>query len=284
MFFSSRYIPQFELTNYFTENIFSEYVAGNYSSLLLTFEFQRQLPHSIMNIFFPSVAVVSVSWVSLWIHKKSTSARVGTGITTLLTLTGIWTGVNRGFPRVDYVKAIDVYFMVSFIFILLTLVEYTAVAFVNFPLWKMRRYYREFEKVSKSQATDRKTTFPITNSTQTSLIRQSIRKYPFGTITTSNSVYPGFSSVEPIPQQTKPVTPRSARQEYPASDSGVDSDDSSSEVRDVKDAHLYNPKTASLDIISRVAFPFCYVCFLVYFWTHYAVYGGGKDESNMIDQ
>lgn len=73
-----------------------------------------------------------------------------------MTLTGIWTGVNRGFPRVDYVKAIDVYFMVSFIFILLTLVEYTAVAFVNFPLWKMRRYYREFEKVSKSQATDRK--------------------------------------------------------------------------------------------------------------------------------
>lgn len=53
------------------------YLLGDYSSLTASFSFKRQISVTIIQLFFPAVAIVSVSWVSLWIHKNCVSARVG---------------------------------------------------------------------------------------------------------------------------------------------------------------------------------------------------------------
>nr|AAB31234.1 GABA receptor beta subunit homolog [Drosophila melanogaster, Peptide Partial, 57 aa] [Drosophila melanogaster] len=57
----------------------------------------------------------------------ATSARVALGITTVLTMTTISTGVRSSLPRISYVKAIDIYLCMCFVFVFAALLEYAAV-------------------------------------------------------------------------------------------------------------------------------------------------------------
>ncbi|KAK6012122.1 Neurotransmitter-gated ion-channel transmembrane region, partial [Ostertagia ostertagi] len=76
-----------------------------------------------------------LSWVSFWINHEATSARVALGITTVLTMTTISTGVRQSLPRISYVKSIDVYLVMCFVFVFAALLEYAA---VNYSYWGRR--------------------------------------------------------------------------------------------------------------------------------------------------
>jgi len=54
------------------------------------------------------------------------------GITTVLTMTTISTGVRSALPRISYVKAIDIYLVMCFVFVFAALLEYAA---VNYSYW-----------------------------------------------------------------------------------------------------------------------------------------------------
>lgn len=60
---------------------------------------------------------------------------LGKGITTVLTMTTISTGVRSSLPRISYVKAIDVYLVMCFVFVFAALLEYAA---VNYTFWGAR--------------------------------------------------------------------------------------------------------------------------------------------------
>ncbi|XP_065052913.1 gamma-aminobutyric acid receptor subunit beta-1-like isoform X2 [Rhopilema esculentum] len=120
-------MSQFELTAYQSKEEMVGYVAGRYSMLTVAFTFKRLMGHSILQIYIPCVAVVCVSWISLWIDRKSTPARVALCITTLLTVATLWGSANSTLPRVNYIKAVDVYLLTSFVFVLCTLIEYVLV-------------------------------------------------------------------------------------------------------------------------------------------------------------
>lgn len=53
------------------------------------------------------------------------------GTTTVLTMSTIITGVSASMPQVSYIKAVDVYLWISFLFVFLSVIEYAAVNYLT---------------------------------------------------------------------------------------------------------------------------------------------------------
>ncbi|EJW70881.1 hypothetical protein WUBG_18210 [Wuchereria bancrofti] len=62
-----------------------------------------------MNIIIPSMLIVTISWVSFWLNREASPARVGLGVTTVLTMTTLITTTNNAMPKVSYIKGLDVF-------------------------------------------------------------------------------------------------------------------------------------------------------------------------------
>ena len=78
----------------------------------------------------------------------NTCYRKISGITTVLTMTTISTGVRSSLPRISYVKAIDIYLVMCFVFVFAALLEYAA---VNYTYWGARAKKKKKEKKQKEK-------------------------------------------------------------------------------------------------------------------------------------
>ena len=56
----------------------------------------------------------------------------------MLTMTTISTGVRSSLPRISYVKAIDIYLVMCFVFVFAALLEYAAVNYLSVTYWGAR--------------------------------------------------------------------------------------------------------------------------------------------------
>ena len=96
---------------------------GSYSTLIISFNFKRRIGYYVIQVFFPDILVVAISWIVFWLDQDDMGGRVGLGITTILTIMFLLGSVNMSLPRVSYPKAIDWYLIGSFLFVFLVLVE-----------------------------------------------------------------------------------------------------------------------------------------------------------------
>ncbi|GMT19520.1 hypothetical protein PFISCL1PPCAC_10817, partial [Pristionchus fissidentatus] len=128
-------VPQFRILGYQTEDSIVSTATGSYQRLSLVFQLKRSVGYFIFQTYLPCVLIVMLSWVSFWINHEATSARVALGITTVLTMTTISTGVRQSLPRISYVKSIDIYLVMCFVFVFAALLEYAA---VNYSYWGRR--------------------------------------------------------------------------------------------------------------------------------------------------
>nr|XP_004663369.1 gamma-aminobutyric acid receptor subunit rho-3 [Jaculus jaculus] len=104
---------------------------GWYYRLSIHFVLERQTLFFVLQTYFPAMLMVMLSWVSFWIDRRAVPARVSLGITTVLTMSTIVTGVSASMPQVSYVKAVDVYLWVSSVFVFLSVIEYAAVNYLT---------------------------------------------------------------------------------------------------------------------------------------------------------
>uniref|UniRef100_A0A0M3IXV0 Neur_chan_memb domain-containing protein n=1 Tax=Ascaris lumbricoides TaxID=6252 RepID=A0A0M3IXV0_ASCLU len=75
-------------------------ILGNYSRLSTYFTFKRNIGFYLIQIYFPSSLIVVISWVSFWLNRDATQARVAIGVTTVLTMTTLMTSTNASLPKV----------------------------------------------------------------------------------------------------------------------------------------------------------------------------------------
>lgn len=75
----------------------------------------------LIQIYIPSSLIVVISWVSFWLNRGATPARVGLGVTTVLTMTTLISSTNSALPKISYVKSIDVYLAACFFMVFASL-------------------------------------------------------------------------------------------------------------------------------------------------------------------
>uniref|UniRef100_A0A915PL79 Neurotransmitter-gated ion-channel transmembrane domain-containing protein n=1 Tax=Setaria digitata TaxID=48799 RepID=A0A915PL79_9BILA len=107
---------------------------GNYSRLSTYFTFKRNIGFYLIQIYFPSSLIVVISWVSFWLNRDATQARVAIGVTTVLTMTTLMTSTNASLPKVSYVKSLDIFLGTCYFIVFASLLEYATIGYL------MKRY------------------------------------------------------------------------------------------------------------------------------------------------
>uniref|UniRef100_A0A1A8VAQ0 GABA(C) receptor n=1 Tax=Nothobranchius furzeri TaxID=105023 RepID=A0A1A8VAQ0_NOTFU len=137
-------LSQFLIQKFHTTSRLAFYSStGWYNRLYINFTLRRHIFFFLLQTYFPATLMVMLSWVSFWIDRRAVPARVPLGITTVLTMSTIITGVNASMPRVSYIKAVDIYLWVSFVFVFLSVIEYAAVNYLSTVQERKERKLRE---------------------------------------------------------------------------------------------------------------------------------------------
>lgn len=100
---------------------------GNYSTLVMCFQFERFLGYYIVQTYLPCILIVILSQVSFWINKEATPARMTYGSMTVLALTMLSISERQTVPKVSYVTGLDYFVTTCFGFCFSALLEFAIV-------------------------------------------------------------------------------------------------------------------------------------------------------------
>ncbi|XP_025974331.1 glycine receptor subunit alpha-1 isoform X5 [Dromaius novaehollandiae] len=77
------------------------YNTGKFTCIEARFHLERQMGYYLIQMYIPSLLIVILSWISFWINMDAAPARVGLGITTVLTMTTQSSGSRASLPKED---------------------------------------------------------------------------------------------------------------------------------------------------------------------------------------
>ncbi|NXQ03242.1 GLRA4 protein, partial [Vidua macroura] len=210
------------------------YNTGKFTCIEVKFHLERQMGYYLIQMYIPSLLIVILSWVSFWINMDAAPARVGLGITTVLTMTTQSAGSRASLPKVSYVKAIDIWMAVCLLFVFAALLEYAAVNFVS-------RQHKEFMRLRRRQRRQRM---------EEELSRESrfyLRGYGLG-----HCLQPKEGAGEGPGVYSPPAAGALLRE--------------GESLR-----RRYIDRAKRIDTISRAVFPFTFLVFNIFYWVVYKV-------------
>ncbi|VDM51832.1 unnamed protein product [Angiostrongylus costaricensis] len=113
---------------------FQPYPAGMWDELHVMIMFERRFIWFFMQAYLPTYLTIFIrmknsSWVSFALGPRAIPARTMLGVNALLAMIFQFGNIMRNLPRVSYIKAIDVWMLVSMTFIFCTLLELAIVGY-----------------------------------------------------------------------------------------------------------------------------------------------------------
>jgi len=144
-------LPQFKVLGHRQKTIEASLSTGNYSRLACEIQFVRSMGYYLIQVYIPSSLIVIISWVSFWLNRGATPARVGLGVTTVLTMTTLMASTNAALPKISYVKSIDVYLGACFFMVFASLLEYASVGYMAKRIQMRKNRFLALQKMAEQK-------------------------------------------------------------------------------------------------------------------------------------
>ncbi|KAM9376774.1 glycine receptor subunit alphaZ1 isoform 2-T2 [Pholidichthys leucotaenia] len=217
------------------------YNTGKFTCIEARFHLERQMGYYLIQMYIPSLLIVILSWVSFWINMDAAPARVGLGITTVLTMTTQSSGSRASLPKVSYVKAIDIWMAVCLLFVFSALLEYAAVNFIA-------RQHKELLRFRKRRRHMKPESWPVLQEDETGEGRFS---------------FPGYGMGPACLQAKDGMAIKGNNNNAPTSAAPEKS------IEEMK--KLFISRAKRIDTVSRVAFPLVFLIFNIFYWIIYKI-------------
>ncbi|RLW02778.1 hypothetical protein DV515_00006845 [Chloebia gouldiae] len=211
------------------------YNTGKFTCIEARFHLERQMGYYLIQMYIPSLLIVILSWISFWINMDAAPARVGLGITTVLTMTTQSSGSRASLPKVSYVKAIDIWMAVCLLFVFSALLEYAAVNFVSRQHKELLRFRRKRRHHKEDEAGEGRFNFTA-----------------YGMGPACLQAKDGISVKGANNNNTANPAPPPSR--------------SPEEMR-----KLFIQRAKKIDKISRIGFPMAFLIFNIFYWIIYKI-------------
>ncbi|XP_035221589.1 glycine receptor subunit alphaZ1-like [Stegodyphus dumicola] len=118
-------LPQFEFGDALLGNCDTHMYGEIFSCINASFVLNRRSGYFIINIYIPTVLIVSMSMLTFWIPPEAVPARITLGVTSLLTI--ITKQYQSNMPNVSYVVALNIWLSCCIAFVFCSLLEYALV-------------------------------------------------------------------------------------------------------------------------------------------------------------
>ncbi|GMS79603.1 hypothetical protein PENTCL1PPCAC_1778, partial [Pristionchus entomophagus] len=122
-------LPDYDLIKFTARKQKEPYPAGMWDELHFELVFERRYIWYFMQAYLPTYLTIFISWVSFSLGPRAIPARTMLGVNALLAMIFQFGNIMRNLPRVSYIKAIDVWMLVSMTFIFCSLLELAIVGF-----------------------------------------------------------------------------------------------------------------------------------------------------------
>ncbi|KAI0234381.1 Gamma-aminobutyric acid receptor subunit gamma-2 [Lamellibrachia satsuma] len=212
------------------------------------FHLRREIGYYLLQIYLPCYLIVIISWVSFWINREAVPARVTLGITTILTTCTIAITGRQGLPKVSYSTALDVFLLVCFCFVFAALVEYAGVNYFTKSGYRDTSDDKEQEQEDEDYNTsirprrrgdsDRHKAAATDSNGHTVLLEKTSNRKSdscwvmFMNCLLGNSQYRHFKNL----------------------------------------SKCHSVSVSKIDSISRIVFPFCFMCLNLLYWAGFLYY------------
>ncbi|XP_042234380.1 gamma-aminobutyric acid receptor subunit beta-like isoform X13 [Homarus americanus] len=256
-------LPQFRVLGYNRKTIISSTSTGNYSRLLCEIMFVRSMGYYLIQIYIPSSLIVVISWVSFWLNRSATPARVSLGVTTVLTMTTLMSSTNAALPKISYVKSIDVYLGTCFVMVFASLLEYAAVGYMGKRIQMRKNRILAIQKMAEQRKTATLDHSHASQDHPDHAPKQTVR-YKLhdpkahskgGTLENTINGRADEEAPPPIANLLPHKDINKMTYDFPLRPHGLNK--------------LYGCSPSDIDKYSRIVFPVCFVCFNLMYWIIY---------------